>query len=336
MGISLFLVQNVGAKNVLTNGTSTLYRFMPGVNELQAIWKSSMIFENPDENVQAAFQEVPVTVINFGQETYVGLNTGVIKKVIEGTEIRRFPELKSFAKNGELDLYNMMNWMNRGGVAINSLVEFEGKLFDASAFGLYCGDKKIIDESISHAGVYNNKLGIVRNGIRHKLNKSILDSQDLSKGGLSNLYDAFTNEIIAEDIAPFDGSGGARGKFVIANGKCYMFHGDFGNELTTIKSFPDGKILKEIKDDPIPSNFAVYDNSVFYPASNHVYSVYGDLNTIVERELGYILDISNGLLYLSVYDHINNVSRIVDSQKPSGILVELEGKVNFLTNQNRR
>lgn len=334
----VFLSQEINKYNdPFNNGPCNLFLWNTETNENIPLWKSSMIFENPADDVQISTYERITAALMLNDEIYLGLNTGVIKKINEGTEIRRFPTLDTIAEKESIDFYRLLEIMiARDGFAINSLVKFNQEVYNASNLGLFCGDKKVIDESIYLAGVFKGDLGIISNGF--KLDEdNLLGQPKFIKKDSSNIYDVFTSNIIAPSIAPLDGSGYKRGRFFIVWDKCYMFHGNWPNECRTVKSFPEGEVLEKTYT-PNPQIIAWHNEKVIYATENEVRGVvYDDKYAEVPKSFGNIQDMfASKYLFLSVYDKENNISRIVNGQMAHKTLVELEGRVRFVTNQRVR
>jgi hypothetical protein len=152
-------------------------------------------------------------------------------------------ELLSDMKKDATELcsnYFGLDFLMRGGRSVGGLVEFEGRVYDASPMGLFETDtgEMICSEWVSSVDVWNNMLCYV------PVSLNVLDRIKTGKVRISDdgsFKNALTGEILVDRLTPFDGSGGSQGHYKILGDIAHVHHGNWPCETITQRNLKTGK-----------------------------------------------------------------------------------------------
>ena len=274
-------------------------------------------------------------------DCYLGLNNGSVHS-IRAADIPKQKRIETFSSRFSdynclrgRERINEEDLVIRGARNIFSLVNFNGKVYDASLAGLFETEsgKQIDKKRLSSAGVYRGRLCIVPTHLSRNDEEAGQTYESYQAG---SLIDALTKEVIIEKLAPFDGSGYKQAEYLIHEDRAFIHHGDWPCEKITIREFPSGKVLESISI-PTSSDFIVHQGQVYD---------FRDLRQIGETGTGlmksdvkgeqkplfrvpevYTSAVSRGDegIVLALYDSKRDRSKLISHLNPDKPLLESDG-----------
>ncbi|MBI4150924.1 hypothetical protein HY492_02250 [Candidatus Woesearchaeota archaeon] len=188
----------------------------------------------------------PCTAVAQGNAVFVGYNSGEIHEFHNG----KFAKASVRRRCGDGNISDIAQFYDK----IKSLVVWHGKVYDASAAGLFetASGECLDDRYMASAEIVEDKLCVVpHNSWRRKAPEQSGD-----------LVDIISGKTLVENIEPSDGSGGASGKHSIAGNKVFMYHGNHPCQRITVRELGSGKIVKEVD---------LLDSYGFIACNNQVY-----------------------------------------------------------------
>jgi len=239
----------LGIKNSSDELTYRLEFFdlLVGLNRVP-IWKGVRGQTSPFS--PHAFYELPTAFLRVKDSLFVGTDAGNIE------EIELKIDQEGFVRSGRtvVKIGPRLTVSGRDLItsSINSLVWHDGDVYDASMAGLFetIGCTEIDGRYIASAETLGDRLLVVPYGInRIRFKEEGHGMRDLGEtlreSNASN--DVNSGEVIMEKVNPFDGSGYAPGKHFISGDRVFISHGDWPNELITIRDLKSGETEKEVR-----------------------------------------------------------------------------------------
>lgn len=302
------------------------------------VW-SATVGEHNHES--ARLSEIPCSFLKSNSQLFIGMSSGYIEQI-------------DIDKKRTVARYGQRLTISHGDITaarIGHLACFNGKIYDASAAGLYetrTGSERD-DRALGNMEVADNRLLITphfMNGIKFEVNRAyyingkIHEAYQKSKAG--HLVDAFTGKVLFENIDPFDGSGCSAGKHLIAGDRIYRHHGNWPGEVISVHEFHSGKKIIEI--DVPTSSFMTEHNGRVYDLRHGGGALLEILpsDEDYEGKTGSLFDVpenltvtslasggENGLL-IGLYDRANNRGRIISHLNPNEPLLECDGVLSAI------
>lgn len=323
-------------------------------NRKKTIWESNLV-ALVDEEIR--FFQQPTCALYHKGASYIGLNTGKIAVIRsqgpaaneKERHARIIPLKKDISKFLELDdtfKDLLLKALYSESFAIRSLVEYKGKVYDASNAGLFVTDTDhcLLSWSVYRATkMVDGKLGVILNN--RKLRNTVVVKSDTAAFSENDILLASDLEkILAKNVAvPF--GDGQRNPFVVSGSTVYR------TVVADLKKYVQKQSLKgQNKSDliEIPSLHLLTLPGRFYGTDAYLLKYFGDTATLIELDSlikgkpdsksftfngGVITsyDVFGQEIYFTV--RMSNNTTQLRSSKQAEVLDTFTGDVEFLSNQ---
>lgn len=234
------------------NGTQSIHLWKLGEELPEPVWTQSIEHDHRYPNFSS-----PLLLVE--DRLFIGLVSGHIVEidVNSGEEEVCYGPREIVGIEGE------------ESAPVSHLALCNGKVYDGSAEGLFdtTRDVSIDDRIIGGIEVIDGKLYIIPHGLNPRLLKNCPPGMSafaysIKESNAQHLVDIESGEVVMKHVHPFDGSGYSPGTHFVHDDKIYIHHGDWPDEKITIRSFPDGKIVQQVRV-PTSSHFTAHDGRVY-------------------------------------------------------------------------